>query len=189
MPEKRLTIPNLLSILRILVAPLLIVAALAGSRQAFLALFLLSLASDALDGFLARQLNQVSEWGSRLDSLGDLATYLAALPGMWLLWPDLVRQERSYLLTGLLAVIVPIVLGFVKFRRLTSYHTRAAKTAAILLGFAVPILLLGGPAWPFRGAVLIFLLAEIEEAAITLRLTRWQANIPSFRHLVRQQDK
>jgi len=181
-PNRALTLPNLLSILRILVAPLLVAAALLGSREAFLVLFILSLISDALDGFLARALNQVTDWGARLDSWGDLATYLVASVGVWLLWPELIRREQPFILLGLAAFLVPILLGFLKFRRLTSYHTRAAKAAAILLGLATPLLLFGGPAWPFRLAILAFLLAELEETAITLRLEKWRANIPSLRH-------
>ncbi|MGV1098662.1 CDP-alcohol phosphatidyltransferase family protein [Thiovibrio sp. JS02] len=187
MPERAFTIPNLLSILRVLIAPLLVLAALAGNRQAFLLLFILSLLSDALDGFLARRLRQVSEWGARLDSLGDLATYLAAPLGVWLLWPELVRREQAFILLGLVGFLIPIILGFLKFGSLTSYHTWAAKTAAILLGLATPLLLLAGPAWPFRTAILLFLLAELEEMAITLGLEHWQANIPSLWHLRRQQ--
>lgn len=180
-----LTAPNLLSLLRLLIAPLLLVCAATGRTGLFLGLFILSLLSDALDGFLARRLNQVSEWGAQLDSWGDLATYLAAPVGAWLLWPALIRREQTFILLGLGSFLLPILLGFCKFGRLTSYHTRAARFAAVLLGFAAPLLLVGGPAWPFRSAILLFLLAELEEVAITLRLKRWRANIPSFRHCSR----
>ena len=177
-----LTVPNLLSILRILIAPLLLVSAATGRAGLFVFLFILSLVSDALDGFLARRLNQVSGLGAQLDSWGDLATYLAAPAGVWLLWPALVRREQTFILLGLGGFLFPILLRFCKFGRLTSYHTRAARLAAVLLGFATPLLLAGGPPYPFRLAILLFLLAELEEVAITLHLKRWQANIPSFWH-------
>lgn len=177
-----LTVPNLLSLLRLGLAPLLVATAATGRDGLFVLLFILSLFSDALDGFLARRLNQVSQWGAQLDSWGDLATYLAAAAGAWLLWPELLRREQSFILLGLGGFLLPILLGFGKFGRLTSYHTRAARFAAVLLGFSGPLLLVGGPAWPFRGAILLFLLAEVEEVAITLRLKHWRANIPSFWH-------
>ena len=177
-----LTVPNLLSILRILIAPLLLVSAATGRAGLFVFLFILSLVSDALDGFLARRLNQVSGLGAQLDSWGDLATYLAASAGVWLLWPALVRREQTFILLGLGGFLFPILLGFCKFGRLTSYHTRAARLAAVLLGVSTPLLLAGGPSYPFRLAILLFLLAELEEVAITLHLKRWQANIPNFWH-------
>ncbi|TDB36123.1 MAG: CDP-alcohol phosphatidyltransferase family protein [Deltaproteobacteria bacterium] len=80
MPKRALTIPNLLSILRILLAPLLLVAAATDLPGPFLFLFLLSLVSDALDGFLARRLNQVSELGAQLDSWAPNSTVGATLP-------------------------------------------------------------------------------------------------------------
>lgn len=177
-----LTVPNLLSILRILIAPLLLVSAATGRAGLFVFLFILSLVSDALDGFLARRLNQVSGLGAQLDRWGDLATYLAAPAGVWLLWPALVRREQTFILLGLGGFLFPILLGFCKFGRLTSYHTRAARLAAVLLGVSTPLLLAGGPSYPFRLAILLFLLAELEEVAITLHLKRWQANIPNFWH-------
>jgi len=180
-----LTVPNLLSILRILIAPLLLVSAATGRAGLFVFLFILSLLSDALDGFLARRLNQVSGLGAQLDSWGDLATYLAALAGVWLLWPALIRREQTFILLGLGGFLFPILLGFCKFGRLTSYHTRAARLAAVLLGVATPLLLVGGPPYLFRLAILLFLLAELEEVAITLRLKHWRANIPSFWHCCR----
>jgi CDP-diacylglycerol--glycerol-3-phosphate 3-phosphatidyltransferase len=180
--KRALTIPNLLSILRILIAPLLLVAGLTGQTELFLFLFLLSLVSDGLDGFLARRFHQVSQGGAQLDSWGDLATYLAAPVGVWLLWPSIIHQELIFILLGLGSFLLPILLGFCKFGRLTSYHTRAAKIAAILLGVATPLLLLDGPPYPFRAAIIVFLLAEVEEVAITLRLKRWRTNIPSFWH-------
>ncbi|MFQ6759601.1 hypothetical protein MWR57_13470 [Desulfovibrionaceae bacterium CB1MN] len=124
--------------------------------------------------------------GAQLDSWGDLATYLAAPVGAWLLWPTLIRREQIFILLGLGGFLLPILLGFCKFRRLTSYHTRAARFAAVLLGIAAPLLLVGGPAYPFRFAIILFLLAELEEVAITLRLKHWQANIPSFWHCCRR---
>lgn len=187
--KKALTIPNQISILRIILAPLLLLAAFADQPLLFLALFIVSLLSDALDGFLARRLHLVSEWGAQLDSWGDVATYLVVPPGVWLLWPALVRQERVAIILGITGFLVPIFLGFIKFKRLTSYHTWATKGAAILLGFAAPPLLLGGPAWPFRLAIVIFLLAEMEEVAITIRLSAWQANIPSLWHLRRLRSR
>ena len=77
------------------------------------------------------------------------------------------------------------MLGFLKYRRLTSYHTWGAKIAAVALGVSVPLLLIGGPAWPFRVAVVIFALAELEEISITAILPQWQADVQSLWHALR----
>ena len=64
------TLPNALSALRIVLAPVLLALAWTRHEHWFLAVLLISLVSDILDGKLARWLNQCSEWGARLDSWG-----------------------------------------------------------------------------------------------------------------------
>lgn len=174
-----LSLPNLLSLFRLVAAPFLLLAARLGLENLFLWLFLASLLSDALDGFLARRLGQITSLGGLLDSWGDLALYCATPLAIWWLWPEVIFLELPYVATATLAFLLPITLGFIKFRRLTSYHTWSAKTAAMALGLAIPLRLLLGLTWPFRLAVLILAISAVDETLITLFLRHWQANIPS----------
>lgn len=177
-----LTLPNLLSLFRIVAAPLLLVAAWLDAPGLFLALFVAALASDALDGFVARLLGQTTALGGLLDSWGDFALYCVTPLATWWLWPEVFLRELPYVLAAILSFLLPVALGFAKYRRLTSYHTWGAKGAAVALGLATPLLLLGGPSWPFRLAVFLLLLSAVDEFAITLLLPRWQADIPSCLH-------
>lgn len=185
--EKDRTIPNLLSIMRLALTPFLILAAWNGHRPLFLTLFAAALVSDAADGYLARRLGQTSALGAKLDSWGDCALYCVTPPALWWLWPEIISRERLFVIAAVIAFMLPIAIGLVKYRKLTSYHTIGAKIAAVLLGVSVPLLLLGGPAWPFRLAVLALVIAELEEIAITLLLPEWQSNVLSIRH-ARQQS-
>lgn len=178
------SIPNSLSLLRLLLAPLLLALAWFAKPSLFLVLFVAALLSDALDGWLARRLAQTSELGSRLDSWGDLAIFLPLPLEAWWLWPDLVLQEISFIAVAVSALILPILAGLIKFRRLTSYHTIGAKIGAVLLAVGIPLWLIGGPAWPFRLAVIVFTVAETEELMITLRLKEYRSNINSIWHLL-----
>lgn len=180
--RKDLTIPNLLSLFRIGLTLLFLLAAYGGHQRLFLLLFLLALSSDAVDGYLARRLGQTSELGARLDSWGDCAVYCATPPAIWWLWPEIIRSQALFVTLAMAAFLLPIAIGFLKYGRLTSYHTRGAKIAAVLLAVATPLLLLGWATWPFRLAVLVLVLAEAEEIAITITLPAWQSNIRSLRH-------
>jgi CDP-diacylglycerol--glycerol-3-phosphate 3-phosphatidyltransferase len=74
--------PNLLSLFRLVFAPLPVIMIAHGHDTAALMLVLLAIVTDILDGMLARRLNQVSELGKLLDPLADkigIATLVIAL--------------------------------------------------------------------------------------------------------------
>lgn len=179
------TLPNLLSCFRIGAVPVLIMAALQGNHNLFLWLLLATLFSDLFDGWLARRLHQDSPFGATLDSVADFCVYLSLPLCIWRLWPDTVRQEAAFIIAAVSSYLVPVAFGFLRFRRLTSYHTWAAKLSAVLLGITVMILLFGWSPWPFRLSVPIFILAALEDMAITVILPQWQPDIPSLGEAVR----
>jgi hypothetical protein len=123
-----------------------------------------------------------SALGTLLDSYGDLATYTTVPLCAWWLWPELIRQEAPYAAAVVAAYVFPILLGYLKYGRLTSYHTWGAKLSAVVIGASALLLFLGGPPLPFRVAVWILVLAELEEIAITTLLPEWRSNVPSLLH-------
>lgn len=76
---KILTIPNLLSLLRLLMIPVFIVLYLNGHEEWTAAVLLLSGLTDVVDGYIARHFNQVSDIGKALDPVADKLTQAAML--------------------------------------------------------------------------------------------------------------
>lgn len=175
-------IPNAMSATRLAMAPALLACAAAGTRRGFAIALGIALVTDAVDGRVARALDCVTVNGARLDSWGDLALYSTGPIAIVLLWPHIVAREAAGVATVLLALAGPVALGLVKFRRLTSYHTWAAKTAAVVLSLSLVPLLLGASPWPFRAAAVVLVAAAVEEVAITLTLTEWHADVPTVWH-------
>lgn len=66
-----MTVPNLITILRLLLVPVVIVALLNGEYGWALVCFVTAGLSDAVDGFIARQFNQQSALGAYLDPMAD----------------------------------------------------------------------------------------------------------------------
>ena len=180
-----LTTPNILSCFRIVAAPAMLGFAMAGSKMWFVVVFAMSLASDTLDGMIARRRHETSITGARLDSLGDLMVALAILPGVWLLWPEIVARESVYIAVALTSYLLPTALGFLRFGRMASYHTYGAKAMAVLMGTSLILLLLDVTALPFRACVPLAVLEGAEEVAITFVLPEWRANVPSLIHALR----
>src|SRR5438445_8223828 len=75
--------------------------------------------------------------------------------------------------------------GFLRFTRLTSYHTWGAKTAAALVGAALFVFFANGPGWVFRIVMPVVVLTNLEEIAITLTLIQLTANVPSVWHALK----
>jgi CDP-diacylglycerol--glycerol-3-phosphate 3-phosphatidyltransferase len=180
--ERLATIPNALSALRLVLAPLLLWLAWTARPTPFLVTLSVSLLSDLVDGWFARRFGQATQLGTLLDSWGDLVTYTSVPLCAWWLWPELIRQEAGYAAAIVAAYGFPIVLGYLKYGRLTAYHTYGAKLSSVLIGPSALVLFVGGPAEPFRVAACILVLAELEEIAITTLLPEWRPNVPSLLH-------
>jgi len=72
-PGRKLSIPNLITLGRILLVPVVIWAITAGEYRGAFILFLAAGISDAIDGFLAKRFGMTTELGAYLDPLADKA--------------------------------------------------------------------------------------------------------------------
>ena len=73
------SIPNLISLFRLLLIPLIVTLYVKGKTVAALCVFILSALSDIADGQIARRFNMVTDLGKMLDPLADKLTQGAAL--------------------------------------------------------------------------------------------------------------
>ena len=76
-------LPNLLSALRLLAAPLAAFLIAAGDDMAALLVFALAGASDAADGFIARRWGHTSRFGAWLDPAADKLLMLACFVALY----------------------------------------------------------------------------------------------------------
>jgi len=68
-----MNIPNLITLLRIILVPAIVILLIQGSFYKALIVFILAGVSDALDGFLARVMKQQTVLGAYLDPIADKA--------------------------------------------------------------------------------------------------------------------
>lgn len=107
--ELQLNLPNQLTLLRVLLAPvfaLLILSDSSLNKQISLIVFIIAALTDWYDGWIARKLGYISRWGKFLDPLADKILSSAALlvyagiglVDAWMVWIVIVRD---FLITGL----------------------------------------------------------------------------------------
>jgi cardiolipin synthase len=147
-----LTIPNAISVARLLGVPLFLWLILVAEADiwAFVVL-VLGGASDWLDGYLARRLNQFSRLGEILDPLIDRLYIAATLLGLAL------RDFIPWWLLGILVlrdVFLLALLPILRRRgRIALPVTYVGKTATFALLWGFPLLLLGGLPFPIGSAI------------------------------------
>jgi len=186
--QKIYTIPNLLSMTRLVLVPVLIALAIAENAQAFLMVLAFSLLSDVFDGYLARKLNQTTELGAKLDSWGDVLTYGAMILGLYWIWPQVFTEQLWFLIAATLSFVVPVAHAFKKFGEYPSYHTLGAKTAAVLMAPAFYSLTLLGWDLFFQAVIVFHIVVAFEEMAITSTLSRPRTNVISILAIGRYSD-
>ncbi len=185
MADARLNAPNLVSAFRIACVPALLWLAADGAMNAVLVLFGLALASDAVDGALARRLGQETAFGARLDQWADFALWAALPLAAWWLWPEILRREAAYVILAVACMLLPTALAYLKYRAVPGYHTWSVKLGALAMALAIPLLLLFDIAWPFRIAALFQLVCAVDELGITLLSAECRHDVPSLLHAVR----
>jgi cardiolipin synthase len=140
--DRLVTIPNLLSVVRIVLLPVFLWLVLVPEADVLALLVLVvSGVTDYLDGKLARRLNQTSKIGAILDPVADRLYILAVVVGLAL--RDIIPWWLAVLLP-LRDVFLFSLVPFLRTRGFSSlpvHFLGKAATAGLL--YAFPLLLLG----------------------------------------------
>lgn len=160
--KKIITIPNVLSLIRLLLIPLIIWLYCSENNYAATTLVLLiSGLTDIVDGVIARRFNMISDFGKAFDPIADKLTQLAMLiclltrfELMWVPLILLVIKEVSTAITGLVAIKrTGIVMGAVWHGKATTvalytmmmihlvWYNIPDYASAVLIGMCVAIML------------------------------------------------
>ena len=151
-----LSVPNLLTYLRIILIPLLVIAYYLPHRHAHvlaMLIFVLAALTDWLDGYLARKLDQISRFGAFLDPVADKLMIAAALV---LLVSD-ENVHAQVLDTRLFSIVVLVIIGReIAVSALREWMAEAGKRSSVAVSIigklktvsqmvAIPFLLLDQP--------------------------------------------
>jgi cardiolipin synthase len=144
--DRIVTIPNALSVLRLLGVPLFLWLLL-GPEADVVALVVLMLAgiSDYLDGKIARALGQTSKLGVLLDPAADRLYILATLVAFVL--RDIIPWWLAAIIVGRDLVLAPGVTLLRRHRYRPLNVSYLGKAATFCLLYAFPLLLIGSHDW------------------------------------------
>jgi cardiolipin synthase len=137
------TVPNVLTFLRLVAAPVAIGFILAERLEVALSLFVAASVTDAVDGFLARILRQQSRLGAFIDPLADKSlllgsylalTYVGRVPG-WLTAAIVVRD---------VLIIAAVVILYRRIGRFTMTPSLPGKVSTFVQMVTAAAVLLAG---------------------------------------------
>lgn len=170
---------NAITLYRLMAAPVLVLLLISRNTDIFRWLLVLSFFTDMIDGWLARKYKVTSILGARLDSIADDLTVAAGIAGLILLKPEFLKQQMVFIIPLLILFLVQISAALIRYGKFTSFHTYAAKLAAIsqgvflILAFFLPF----PPLYFFYLAILITAIDLAEEIILVLLLPVWKSNI------------
>lgn len=147
-PVSAWSVPNIITMVRILFVPALVWVMLADAgesgvlRWVALALFVVGISSDALDGHLARSRNLISDFGKILDPIADKALTGAALIVLSLLaelpwWVTVVILVREIGIT---------IWRLIEVRRIVMPAGRGGKLKTVVQAIAISLAIAPLPA-------------------------------------------
>jgi CDP-diacylglycerol--glycerol-3-phosphate 3-phosphatidyltransferase len=173
-------LPNVITVVRILLAPLFVWMLLADDgkdgwlRWAAAALFILAIATDGVDGAIARRRNLVTELGKLLDPIADKILTGGALIALSILgelpwWVTIVILVREVGIT---------IYRFVVIRQGVIAASRGGKIKTIVQSVAISFALV--PLWTVFGAWIFWVNGILMTAAVILTVITgfdylWQA--------------
>lgn len=140
MKEQFLTVPNLLSMLRLALVPVFLYLLLNEKYLSAIVVLALSSLTDYLDGYFARKFNQVTRLGQLLDPAADRLYIFSTLVGLSItgiipVWLALVIIGRDVVL----AIAYPILATY-GYGPLPVHYL--GKTGTFALLYAFPLLLM-----------------------------------------------
>ncbi len=151
--DRVLTLPNLISSIRLLLIPVFVFLILSASTRLWgLLLVAAVMSTDWVDGYVARRTGQVSEVGKILDPMADRISIAAALiafviAGIFPLWAALAVLVRDG------AVLVVAIYLLARGGRLVPVRW-IGKSATFTLMVSIPLVAWGGSGFVLRHAAL-----------------------------------
>jgi phosphatidylglycerophosphate synthase len=125
--------PNLLTAVRFILVPVLWVFAFLGFREYIGLGILIGGLTDALDGFVARRMKLVSDFGSKFDSIADQFLQLSAIVWIFMLQPEVFSENPLLSLMALVTYLLSLLVGLVKFKRIANLHLYLSKVVGVFL--------------------------------------------------------
>ena len=141
--QSPISIPNILTLSRILLTPLFVILLLGEDYNLALIIFIVAGLSDGLDGLIARYLNQRTAIGAYLDPLADKLLLVSAYIGLAVLnvipdWVAVIVISRDVIISLGIAIFTMTEKTYEVRPSLISKFTTTAQILTVILALFDP---------------------------------------------------
>lgn len=187
--DATLNIPNFLSLSRLIGVPLLFILINLENQLWFILWFVYLGLTDYFDGLLARRWNQVTEFGSMLDAVADVAYYISAAFFLFYLFPEYLQPNYIYLSVMFLIFAASMFVSHLKLGRILFLHTQLSRLCGVLVFFGVLASFFFDTTFLIRSIIFIYSMAFIEVITIFLIYGEVSPDTRSIFHLRTGKEK
>ena len=169
--KENFTVPNVLTVIRLLLIPPMMLFLLDQNYIMAGLMLLLSALSDMLDGLTARKLNQITALGKILDPIADKLTLIAVVACVNILYPDI------FVFTAVLFAKEVLMLSGGAFLLRRKIKPPAAKwygkMSTVIFYSSVITLVLLKAIWGYTNKTLTFCLLAVTTASMLFSLVMY----------------
>jgi len=163
---KIFSIPNTLSLSRIVLLPFLYFLLFADLKVTMLISYVIIGSTDYFDGKIARRLNQTTDLGKTLDSVADLFFYLSSAFFIYYLFPDVIDANFTLLMIFFGVLILSFVISFVKCNKPLLMHTDLLRLSAAMVYFLFIFSFFCDNTYFSTIVIVLYMIAFLEEISI-----------------------
>ena len=179
MQKNKYYIVNTITTYRLLASPILVILVFTDRYDLFKWMLAISFGTDAVDGFLARTWKVMSPLGTKLDTVADDFTIIAATIGVFVFKHDIIMEQIIPISVMFVLFLFENVASLIKYHHASTFHTYSAKVAAVFQGsFLILIFFVDKPIyWLFWASVVVTSLDLIEEIILVFLLPKAEQNV------------
>ena len=169
------SIPNLITLGRILLVPIIVWAIASNQMEFAFAVFIVAGVSDAVDGFLAKRFNMTSELGALLDPLADKALLVSIYIALGI-WGAIPRSLVILVVSRDFMIVTAVIVSWLFDKPVAMKPLMVSKlNTAAQVAFAA--LVLASLAFNFQpgpyDVILMGLVTVFTLASVWLYLVEW----------------
>ena len=170
-----MSIPNIITLGRIILVPVIIWAIASGQMEIAFAIFVIAGVSDAVDGFLAKHFNMTSELGALLDPLADKALLVSIYMALGI-WGAMPRWIVILVVSRDIMIVAAVIVSWLFDKPVPMKPLMVSKFNTVAqVGLAALILAslgFGFKPMPYDG-VLMGLVTVFTLVSVSLYLVEW----------------